>query len=69
MPSPQAESPNLRRADVNVVRAGEVVVFRAAQEAKPIRKDLQHTLTVHQSVTVDAFLEYFEDEVMKYDNQ
>ncbi len=38
----QREAPNLRRRDVNIVRAGEVVGVGRAQEAEAVLQHLDH---------------------------
>ena len=60
----QPESANLRRADVNVIRAGKIVVFRAAQEAEAVGKNFEHAFAVHQAVLADARAKDLEDQVL-----
>ena len=50
----QAEAANLAGADVDVVGAGQIVVFRAAQEAEAVGEDFQDAFAVHQAVLADA---------------
>ena len=42
----EAETPNLARGDVDVVRSGEVGTVRRPQEAESILKDFEHTFAV-----------------------
>src|SRR5947199_446 len=49
-PGAQAEPADLARRDVDVVRAGEVVVIGAAQEPEAVREDFEGPLPVHQAV-------------------
>ena len=60
----QAEAANLAGADVNVVGAGKIVVFGAAQESEAIRQDFQHALAVHQAVLANARAENLENQVL-----
>ena len=63
-PGAQTEAANLARRDVDVVRAGEVVVIRAAQETETVGEDFQRAFAVHQAVLLDPFLEDLEDQVL-----
>jgi len=60
----QPEPANLARADVDVIRAWQIVVFRAAKESEPIRENFQHPFSVHQAVLADAGAEDLEDQVL-----
>ncbi len=61
---PQAETTNLTWRDVDVIRAWQVVVVRAAKETKAVRQNLQHALAIHQAILLDAVLEDLEDEFL-----
>ena len=63
----QAEAADLAGRDVNVVRAGEVVVVGAAEEAEAVGQDFQRPLAVHQAVELDPLLEDPEDQVLLLD--
>ena len=43
VPRPQAEAPDLRGGDVDVVRTGEVVVIHRAEESEAVRQDLENS--------------------------
>src|SRR4029077_8690860 len=46
----QVEAADLARGDVDVVRAGEIVVIRRPQKAETVREDLEDSLAVHEAV-------------------
>ena len=60
----QAEAADLAGRDVDVVRAGQVVVVGAAQEAEAVGQDFERALAEHQAVLLDALLEDLEDQVL-----
>ncbi len=60
----QSEATDLRRADVDVVGAGEIVVFRRSKEAETVRENFQDTFAVHQTVLADAAAKDLEDQVL-----
>ncbi len=64
VPIAQAKSADLAGADVDVVRAGEIVVFRAAEESEAVGENFQHAFAVHQAVLADAGAEDLEDQVL-----
>ena len=66
-PGAQAEAANLARRDVDVVRAGQVVVIGAAQEAEAVGQDFQRPFAEHQAVELHPLLENFEDQVLLLD--
>ena len=66
-PGLQAEAADLAGRDVDVVRAGKIVVVGAAEEAEAVGQDLQRPLAVHQAVELDPLLEDFEDQVLLLD--
>jgi len=66
-PGPQPEAADLAGRDVDVVRAGEVVVLRAAQEAEAVGQDLQRSLPVHQPVHSHPLFEDAEDQILALD--
>ena len=62
----QAEAADLAGRDVNVVRAGEVVVIGASQEAESVGKDLERPLAVHEAVLLDPLFQDLEDQVLLF---
>ena len=60
----EAEAANLARRDVDVVRAGKVVVVGAAEEAETVGQDLQRPLAVHQPLELHPLLEDAEDQLL-----
>ncbi len=60
----QAEAADLAGADVDVVGAGEIVVFGAAEESEAVGEDFQDAFAVHQAVLADAAAEDLEDQVL-----
>ena len=64
VPGAQAESTDLRRGDVDVFLALEVVVIRGPQEAEVVRQDLEDTLAFEQLTTLGLSFEYSRDQVL-----
>ncbi len=60
----QAEALDLRRGDVDVVRAGQVVVVRVPQETVAVLQDLQHALGEHQPAALRLGLHDLEDQLL-----
>ncbi len=60
----EAEAADLAGGDVDVVRAREVVVVGAAEEAEAVGEDFEGPLAVHQAVLLDPLLEDLEDQVL-----
>ena len=60
----QAETPDLRGRDVDVVGAGEVVLVRRPQEAEAVRQRLEHALGVDLALLRRLRLEDLEDQVL-----
>ena len=60
----EPEPTNLAGGDVDVVGAGEVVVVRAAQEAKAVGQYLERSLPVHEAVLLDPLFQDLEDQVL-----
>ncbi len=52
----QAESADLARADVDVVRPGEVVGFRRAQKAEPVGQHFKHAVARDRHVVLGQLL-------------
>ena len=61
---PQAELPDLRRRDVDVVRAGEVVVLGRAEEAEAVRQHLEDALREDQAEAFGLRLQDLEDQLL-----
>ena len=66
-PRLQAEAANLARRDVNVVRAGKVMVVRAAKEAESVGQHLERPLPVHQPIELHPLLENPKHQVVLLD--
>src|SRR5271154_6803652 len=62
--SAQIESADLRRGDVDVVRARQVIVFGRAQEAESIREAFQHAFGEDQAVLFRLGAENLEDQLL-----
>jgi hypothetical protein len=60
----QIKFADLRRRDVNVVGAGQVVVIGRAQEALAVGKDLQYTFSEDVSFFFTLRLQDLEDEIL-----
>ena len=60
----EVELANLRRRDVDVVRAREIVVFRRAQEAEAVRQAFQHSFGEDQPVLFRLGAEDLEDQLL-----
>ena len=60
----QAEAADLRRRDVDVVRAGQVVVVGRAQEAEAVGQGLEDAVAVDFALVGGGVLEEREDEVL-----
>ena len=45
----EIEFPDLRRRYINIVRAGQIIVIRAAQEPEPVRQYLENAFAEHQA--------------------
>src|SRR5574341_153465 len=58
------EPPDLRRRDVNVVRAGQVVVVRRPEEAEAVGQDLEHAFAEDHAVLFGLRLEDREDQLL-----
>ena len=63
----QAEAANLAGRDVDVVRAGEVVVVGAAEEAEAVGQDFQRAFAEHQAVELHPLFEDPEDQILLLD--
>src|SRR5207249_2734056 len=60
----QAEAANLTGRDIDIVRAREIVIVGAAEEAKAVRQDLQRPLAEHQTVHLDPLFQDSKDQVL-----
>ena len=60
----QVEAPDLRRRDVDVVGAGQVVVFRRAQEAEAVGQALQHAFGEDEAALLGLRLQDLEDQFL-----
>ena len=60
----QVELANLRRRDVDVVRARQIVVVGRAQEAEAVRQHLEHALGEHEAAQLGLRLEDLEDQIL-----
>ena len=60
----QVETPYLARADVDVVRAGQVVVFRRAQEAEAVGQAFEHPFGEDQPAFFGLRLQDAEDQLL-----
>ena len=60
----QIELADLRRRDVDVVRARQVVVFRRAQEAEAVGQAFQHAFGEDQAVLFGLGAEDLEDQLL-----
>ena len=60
----QVELPDLRRRDVDVVGAGQVVVVGRAQEAVAVRQHLEHAFGEDQAALLGARAQDLEDELL-----
>ncbi len=61
---PQAEAADLRGRDVDVVGAGEIVRFRAAQEAEAVLEDFEHAVAGDLDIAFGELLEDGEHHVL-----
>ncbi len=64
VPVAQAEASDLAGADVDVVGAGEIVVFGATEKPEAVGENFQDAFAVHQAVLADAGAQNLEDEVL-----
>src|SRR6202012_3674642 len=60
----QIEAADLRRRDVNVVRPGQIVVFRSAQESEPVREAFKNTLRKDQAALLGLRLQNLENKLL-----
>src|SRR4029077_11116792 len=60
----QSEAPDLRRRDVDVIGAGEVIRFRRAQKAEAVRQYLDHTFADNVSLARRELLEDAEHQLL-----
>ncbi len=60
----EVEAADLRRRDVNVVRAREVVVLRRPEKAEALRQNLEYALTEDQPLRLGLVLEDAEDQIL-----
>ena len=60
----QVEAPDLRRRDVDVVRAGQIVVLGRAQEAEAVRQALENAFGEDQSALFGLRLQDLEDQFL-----
>ena len=60
----QIEFADLRRRNVNIVRAGQVIVFRRAQKAEAVGQAFQHALGKDQTVLLRLGAEDLEDQLL-----
>ena len=58
------EPPDLRGRDVDVVRAGQVVVIGRPEEAEAVGQHFEHAFAVHQAVLAAALFQDFEEQVL-----
>ena len=64
IPRPQAEPPDLRRGDVDVVRTGEVVVIHGTEESEAVGQDFQHAGAGDNAVFLRLRLQNRENQVL-----
>ena len=64
IPRPQTETADLRRGDVDVVRAREVVVIDRAEKSETVREDLQDAGTGDDAVFLGLGLQDGENQVL-----
>ena len=64
VPGPQIEPPDLGRRNIDVVRAGQVVVARGPEEPETVRQDFQDALAVDEAVLFGLGFQDFEDELL-----
>ncbi len=64
VPGAQVEAADLARADVDVVRAGQVRAVGRAQEAEAVLQDLEHAVAVDVLAAAGMRLEDREDDVL-----
>jgi hypothetical protein len=64
VPGLQVELANLRRRDVDVVRARQVVVVGRAQEAEAVRQHLEDTLGEHEAALLGLRFQNLEDQIL-----
>ncbi len=60
----QVEAADLARANVNIVRAGEIRLVRTAQEAEAVLQDFQHAFGVNAAAGARVRLQDQEDDVL-----
>ena len=60
----QAETPDLARRYINVIRAGQVVVVRRPQKAEPVGQGFQDTLSVNIPILLGLRLQDSEYEIL-----
>ncbi len=60
----QVEFADLRRRDVDIVRAGQVVVFRSAQEAEAVGQAFEHAFGEDQAALFGLRAEDLEDQLL-----
>ena len=60
----QVELANLRRRDVDVVGARQVVVVGRAQESEPVRQHLEHALREDEAALLGLRLQDLEDQLL-----
>src|SRR5687768_16438349 len=60
----QIKFADLRRRDVNIIRAGEVVIVRRPEKSEPFRETLQHAFGKDQTTLFCLRLQDLEDEFL-----
>ena len=61
---PQVELPNLRRRDVDVIRARQIVIFGGAQKTEAVRQTFENTFGEYESALFRLRLQNLENEIL-----
>src|SRR6185503_8618920 len=60
----QVKAPNLARRNVDIVRAGEIVVIRRSQKTESVRESFQHTFAVNMTILLSLSLQDRKDQLL-----
>ena len=69
MPIAKPKPANLARADVDVIGAREVIVFRRAKKPEAVGQDFQNAFAVHQTILANAAAKNLEDQILFFQPQ
>ena len=60
----QVKAANLARRNVDIVRAGQIIVIRRTQKTESVRESLQHSFTVNMTILLSLRLQDRKDQLL-----